>query len=92
MSTRADALKRVMHCSELSTGARLLVWELTQWVSDDQDICAQSQRQIAKTLGVHRNTVIRWFKELRAKGVLVDQPYHAFSLRLEAPAETASSR
>jgi transposase len=80
-----------MHCGELTTGARLMVWELTQWVSDEDDVCALTQRTIAKTLGAHRNSVIRWFKELRAKGILVDEPGGGYSLHLNAiaKAETA---
>lgn len=76
-----------MRCSEISPGARLLVWELAQWIDDDEDVCVRTQTQLAEALGVHRNSVIRWFHELRDKGVVTDEPYkniNAYTLHLDA--------
>jgi predicted transcriptional regulator len=72
MSTK-ERQKTVMRDPSLSTGARLLWWEMTQWITDHNAACCRTQAQMAADLGVHRNTVIRWLKELRARGLVSDE-------------------
>lgn len=74
MSKIDDHVTPVMRNPKLSTGARLLWWELNQWVTSDLNACLRTQAQMAEDLGVHRNTVIRWLKELRAQGLIDDKP------------------
>lgn len=64
----------VMRNSELTMGARLLYWELHQWISDDLNICFPTQVKLSANLGVHRNSVIRWLQELREAGLVADVP------------------
>jgi hypothetical protein len=87
MSTRTEKLARVIRCHDLSPGSRLLVWEMSQWLSDDEDVCVRSQIQLAANLGVHRNSVIRWLHELADKGVVSSVPcgnINAYTLHLDA--------
>jgi biotin operon repressor len=63
-----------MRDADLSIGARLLFWELHQWITDDEPTCFPTQLKLAKNLGVHRNSVIRWLQELRDKGLIEDVP------------------
>jgi CRP-like cAMP-binding protein len=70
MSTADERLKSVMRNPEISTGARLLWWELNQWITSDLGACYRTQAQLAEDLGVHRNTVIRWLQELRSLGLV----------------------
>lgn len=75
MSTIAQAefFARVMRDSELSAGARLLYWELTQWIDTDLSVCCPTQQALADSLGISRASVIRWLKELRAHGLVEDE-------------------
>lgn len=78
-----------MRCGELSSGARLLFWEMSQWLSDDQDVCVRSHDQLAKAIGACRNSVIRWLHELRAAGVVTSEPsghVYAYTLHFDAVA------
>jgi hypothetical protein len=87
MTTREADLRRVMRSAELSPGARLLAWELSQWASDAEDVCVRSQIQLAADLGVHRNSVFRWIKELQAAGVVTTEScgvMNAYTLHLKA--------
>jgi len=63
-----------MRDTDLSIGARLLFWELHQWISEDENICFPTQLKLAANLGVHRNSIIRWLQELRDKGLIDDVP------------------
>jgi biotin operon repressor len=64
-------LKKVMHCHRLSAGARLLWWELCQWISPELWECYPPQHALCDELGVSRASVIRWLKELQTKGFVV---------------------
>ena len=70
--TRNDAIAVNMRNPELCIGARLLYWELTQWVSEDCNVCFRTQVALAKNIGVHRNSVIRWLQHLRDAGLVTD--------------------
>jgi hypothetical protein len=83
--THDDRL-RVMRNHQISPGARLLWFELSQWVTDDFNVCVRTHRQLAATLGVHRNTVIRWLKELQTLGFVTELPRqrsNAYGVHLE---------
>jgi len=58
----------VMRNGDLSIGARLLWWELCQWVTGDLNVCFPTQYALADNLGVSRQSVIRWLQELREIG------------------------
>lgn len=77
-----------MRCGQLSPGARLLIWEISQWTADDSDVCVRSQNLLAQALGTHRNSVIRWVQELEEAGVLTSEPtagrVNAYTLNLRA--------
>jgi len=84
--TKGACFVEVMRSSDLSVGARLLWWELNQWVTDDLNVCFPTQTQLAKNIGVHRNTVIRWMRELREQGLVSDVPRvygNAYSLHIK---------
>lgn len=68
--TETERMRTIMRDHELSIGARLLWWELTQWVTEDINVCYPTQKQLADNLGVHRNSVVRWIRELKDVGVL----------------------
>lgn len=73
-----------MRDADLSVGARLLYWELHQWISEDVAVCFPTQKKLARNLGVHRNSVIRWLQELRDKGLIENVPQrygNAYRLR-----------
>jgi biotin operon repressor len=65
-----EHLVDVMRNSDLSIGARLLWWELNQWVSEDLNVCFPTQVTLAESLGVSRTSVIRWIQELRDNGLV----------------------
>lgn len=71
---QSERFLAIMRDTSLSVGARMLWWELNQWVSDDLNVCFPTQTQLAQNLGIHRNTVIRWMRELRGKGLVKDVP------------------
>jgi hypothetical protein len=78
-------LHYVMRNGALSTGARLLWWELNQWITEDLPICFPTQVTLAKNLGVSRQSVIRWLQELKGYGLVVDVPRrygNAYELKL----------
>lgn len=64
---------QIMREADLSIGARVLWWEISQWASGLDGACCRSQVQMAKDLGVHRNTIMRWLDELREKGFLLQE-------------------
>jgi len=83
--TQSASFIEVMRSSDLSVGARLLWWELNQWVTGDLNVCFPTQSQLANNIGVHRNTVIRWMRELREQGLVRDEPRaygNAYSLHI----------
>jgi len=72
--TQTKCFAVTMRDGALSIGARLLWWELNQWVSDDLKVCFPTQTKLAENLGVHRNSVIRWLQELKDAGLVSDVP------------------
>jgi biotin operon repressor len=60
----------VMRDPQLSVGARLLYWELSQWVSEDLRACFPPQHTLVSTLGVSRASIIRWTQELQDSGLV----------------------
>lgn len=72
--TKDTQFVKTMRDADLSVGARLLFWELHQWISEDVAICFPTQKKLAENLGVHRNSVIRWLQELRDKGLIESVP------------------
>jgi len=81
----SEHLNAVMRNGALGTGARLLWWELNQWITDDLPICFPTQVVLAKSLGVSRISIIRWLQELKGHGLVVDVPRrygNAYELQL----------
>lgn len=72
LMTREQAFAVNMRNPNLCIGARLLYWELNQWVSEDCNVCFRTQKKLAENIGVHRNSVIRWLQDLRDEGLLTD--------------------
>lgn len=72
--TQTECFVEIMRDGELSIGARLLWWELNQWVTDDLNVCFPTQTKLAENLSVHRNSVIRWLQELKDAGLVTDVP------------------
>jgi DNA-binding MarR family transcriptional regulator len=70
MNDKREAMVNVMHSADLSPGARLLWWELNQWIGHGIDACFPPQPKLAEVLGVSRSSIIRWAQELSNKGLL----------------------
>jgi CRP-like cAMP-binding protein len=74
-----------MRNGHLSTGARLLWWELNQWITNDLPVCFPTQVVLARNLGVSRQSIIRWLQELKDKGLVSKVPRrygNAYELQL----------
>jgi len=63
-------IRLVMRNPELSVGARLLWWELTQWITHDLYDCFPPQHALVESLGTSRASVIRWAQELQDAGLV----------------------
>ena len=68
---KSASISKVMRDPNVSIGARLLWWELNQWVTDYLKVCFPTQAKLAENLGVHRSSIIRWLAELRGLGLVV---------------------
>jgi len=85
----------VMRNGDLSVGARLLWWELTQWASDDLPTCYPPQTALTENLGVSRSSIQRWAQELVEHGlikVVPGQRGNGYMLQKGARGCTTSAR
>lgn len=62
--TKTD-MQRVMRDPDLSMGARMLWWELAQWVSHDLPECFRPQHALCEAVGMSRASLLRRLKELQ---------------------------
>jgi len=63
-------IREVMRSPDLSVGARLLWWELSQWITSELYDCFPPQHALVEALNVSRASVIRWTQELQDAGLV----------------------